>query len=416
MAAFGSSFEQACEAHVPRRYLPTPRRTEALLEEILARLSCDPADVPLRATASLHSGAAGIAYLLYRVSCLRADGLLLAHADSWIELALAHHRTAALPHQGTAEAAAPSGASLHHGEAGVHAVRALVSWAQDDAATATRAVHRFCECGARSGELLDTVLGGTGVLIGSAVLQRAQPSEVDELRAFGDSLSLAVRKALAVGGVIAGSRTLPWLGVAHGWAGALHALLVWAEATGTEPGPEISDRLDELAALAVPSGPGSAWPRRSGSAELHQPPTAGWCHGTAGHVQLWTAAHRMYGRPIHAELAERAGIHTHAARATGANLCCGLAGQAYACLSLHRLTNESTWYERARRLAARAGASATGLVPNSLYAGDVGLALLAADLAEPGSSHMPFFELDRPGGQTRGTAQEPDLAAGTGEP
>ena len=75
-------------------------------------------------------------------------------------------------------------------------------------------------------------------------------------------------------------------------------------------------------------------------------------------------------------------------------LCCGLAGRAYALLNFYRHTNETLWLDRARDLALRA--ARVGNIPeeyrHSLYKGEFGLAVLAADLEEPNEATMPFFE------------------------
>jgi eukaryotic-like serine/threonine-protein kinase len=76
------------------------------------------------------------------------------------------------------------------------------------------------------------------------------------------------------------------------------------------------------------------------------------------------------------------------------HLCCGTAGQAYAFLSLHRLTGEGVQVDRARSMLDRAitfiGSQA--MTQNSLYKGDVGVAILEAELQEPLMSAMPMFE------------------------
>jgi serine/threonine-protein kinase len=75
-----------------------------------------------------------------------------------------------------------------------------------------------------------------------------------------------------------------------------------------------------------------------------------------------------------------------------------LAGRAYGLLNLYKHTGEETWLERARVLATRAagGRSDRGSdgfdFSHSLYKGDVGVAVLAADLLRPEAASMPFLE------------------------
>ncbi|HVR98383.1 MAG TPA: lanthionine synthetase LanC family protein, partial [Thermoanaerobaculia bacterium] len=93
-------------------------------------------------------------------------------------------------------------------------------------------------------------------------------------------------------------------------------------------------------------------------------------------------------------LAEGAAWHAWEDPDTSGNLCCGLAGRAYALLHLHRHGGGPEWLARARRLAGRAARTIdrTTDAPDSLYRGRTGVAALAADLAHPEAGVMPFFE------------------------
>lgn len=83
------------------------------------------------------------------------------------------------------------------------------------------------------------------------------------------------------------------------------------------------------------------------------------------------------------------------------SLCCGHAGRAYALANLWRHTGDPIWLDRARALAeqgARHGQAQLDRA-HSLYKGDVGLVVLAADLERPEAARMPLFE---PAGWRRG--------------
>jgi hypothetical protein len=124
----------------------------------------------------------------------------------------------------------------------------------------------------------------------------------------------------------------------------------------------------------------------------------GWCNGSAGFVHLWTAAHTAFRDDRWADLAERAGWDAYLTPGI-AQLCCGLAGQAYALLELYRHTGERRWLTAAAELAVRAAADVTPVrdgsdgryIPGSLHKGELGVAVLAADLARPETASMPFF-------------------------
>jgi serine/threonine-protein kinase len=126
-------------------------------------------------------------------------------------------------------------------------------------------------------------------------------------------------------------------------------------------------------------------------------PWAGWCNGSAGYVFLWTLAYQMTGAEPFLRLAQGAAWDSwEAAGPSGGSLCCGWAGRAYALLNLYKCTGDGAWWERARELGRRAaaGGASPAAMKHSLYKGEAGVALLAADLAQPASSCMPLFEAE----------------------
>jgi hypothetical protein len=85
------------------------------------------------------------------------------------------------------------------------------------------------------------------------------------------------------------------------------------------------------------------------------------------------------------------------------NLCCGFGGQAYALLNLYKHTGDKAWLHRAQAQAQRAARSILEMPgegdykelavrAESLYKGELGVAVLAAELDRPEFSAMPFFE------------------------
>jgi eukaryotic-like serine/threonine-protein kinase len=183
------------------------------------------------------------------------------------------------------------------------------------------------------------------------------------------------------------------MGVAHGWAGILYALLLWDEVAGRAPAAELTMRLDELALSAQPWGRGVRWPIRTGGASSYM---GGWCNGSAGFVHLFTLAWRTSRDDRWLRLAEQAAWTTWEADDPVSSLCCGRSGRAYALLNLYRHTDETAWHERARDLALRAAAHAANGVErgriDSLYKGLLGVSLLAAEIEVPTRARMPFFE------------------------
>lgn len=342
---------------------------------------------------SFAHGAAGVAYFLHRYGVLAGNRRALHDATEWIALAerdlhvagafvvSAESRVFPDPRRPP-----PLPSSLYFGEAGVWCVAALVRAAVDDASGADRALDRFIPIAdACPPEALDAVAGAASLLLGTALL-------VEEL---GDPSS---RRLLPVGTRLAdrliaaaaepfqsGFEPLESLGAAHGWCGIAHALLRWCQATGAKPSSELRELLGRLMTARLPSG---LWPRRLDSDEVWP----GWCHGSAGWAQLWTLAFELLGDEDVLVLAGRPAAHA-VGGGGGAGLCCGLAGQAYAALAVYRLTGLPGWLEHSRRLTAEACRTPPGpdFPEHSLWRGDLGAALLAAEVERPMSAAMPLY-------------------------
>jgi serine/threonine-protein kinase len=352
-------------------------------------------------SAWVNDGSAGIAFGLYRLACIRQDGELLASADTMIEQACSGQT---VPLGRTRQDADSASVSFYHGETGLQAVRAIISCAQCDMPAMGDAVAMFCSAAAAPSDDVDAFSGRASALIGTSLIINALPSnasaELSSLRAVGSSLAAYIDSYLERNHFSA-EEGLPWLGIAHGWAGLLYATLLWSEVSGTAVTPATSATLTELGALAAESATASGdalfWPQRWASPGPLRRAEAGWCHGAAGHTLLQTAAYRVTGDDRHLRLAERAATFAYERyNGTGASLCCGLAGQAYACLSLLRVTDNDVWLRRAEQLAMRAIDRARAARYNDgLYTGLIGVGVLCADIGQPEHSHMPLFELDQ---------------------
>jgi hypothetical protein len=420
--------------------------------------------------ASVALGAAGIAAALYRMALAREDAALLALADLWAVRACADggahgspgspgsHAAEAAEAAGGAEAAGPAettgaaagaaaggGAfyspvlgvtpatvgriSLYHCAAGPPAVQALVAHAMGETAARQAALAGFAAAvdaaidlplgrlgaagsAAGPGGLtgIDLALGRGGLLLGTALLldtTAGETAERDTLSALGEKLAAELWRTLEVLPPIAAAER-PDLGMAHGWAGYLYAVLRWRRAAGGALPAGFAARLAELAACGERWGRGMRW-RWFGAEEgggwpaLSMP---GWCNGSAGFVYLWTAAHELLADPLYRELALGAAWNAWEQPEGGGTLCCGLAGRAYALLHLYRHYRFHPdaglrhfepaglpWLARARRLAERAAEEIVHATEpaHSLHRGALGVAALAAELAAPDGAAMPLF-------------------------
>jgi len=352
------------------------------------------ADAPL---SSINYGAAGVAYSLYNIARRRADPKLLALADIWAQRAFASsgREDAFFRPELEIDRDRVGEVSLFHSMSGVYCVRALVSIAMGDPSGANSAIQSFVGKSRELCHSVDLTLGKASLLIGCAELVEATPTpwffKADLVRSRGDEIAeelMVVIKSQRV----ASSKTVTMLGIAHGWAGLIFALLRWARANGRTVDAALVTALDELAELAEPHGAGLRWSVHN-SAKASPSYMEGWCNGTAGHTMLYALAHELLGNRKYGDFAERAAISAWGAETRLGTLCCGLGGIGYALLAAHRLTGSELWLERARVTARRAAAdSSRNFLRDSLYKGALGVALLAEDLKHPDSAAMPLFE------------------------
>ncbi len=408
LAAFGEGFRAAVRADARRQPARGARRLADAgpLERTIERLSARHGELfehgVAAPTASAMNGGAGFAYALLRIAGVREDPELLALADLWAVRARS---------EVDAEQAFWSGelgivpeifgeSSFYHHRGGVECVLALVALARGDEAAARLALDGYVEAAGRDCEHRDVAFGEAGLLLGASLLLEALPAAIDgePLRAAGDSLRDRLWAELGAEPPLGDGLELRSLGAAHGWAGYLFALLRWSQASAAARPPGLAQRLGELASLARPAGRGLRWPYDAGAPMPHTGLEASWCNGAAGHVFLWGCAHDVLGDERFADLAQRAGwTACESLSPSVGDLCCGWAGRAYAMLSLYRRSGEESWLARAQVHAenAVAGIREGALRRDSLYKGEVGVALLLADLESPEHSCMPLFEGER---------------------
>jgi len=374
-----------------RESLTAPLTAEAgaLLEETLRSLARGGETFTERyteaPTASINYGCAGAAVGLLRIAETRGDPALLALADVWRSRAVTligtegayYNRDRDLSPELLGEV------TPYHTESGIHAAAAMIAAATGDTVAHDRAVRAFLRASRRPCPELDLTLGRSGSLLAASML--LDLADTPELRAFGTETMAEIWHELDVRGPLGGV-----LGMAHGWCGYLYAALRWCASSGDAPPPRLVERLHELAELKLLKGRGAYWYTAT-DRTLVMP---GWCNGSAGPVFLYTLAHRLLGDPEWLHLAELAAWNNWDEPRSATTLCCGTAGRAYALLALYKHTGATDWLSRARHLANHAASitAASSQRRNSLWKGELGVAVLVADLASPETARMPFFE------------------------
>ena len=340
--------------------------------------------------ASLAHGDAGVAYFLFRHGGFGGGQQSLEAAALWASRAArVRDQRGAFVSRSSGLSSIPGGA-LHYHQPGVWWVRALVAAARNDRAAVRRSALQFAEAGARMrGAPWDVSWGAAGLLLGCAQLMESlkDPVVLAPVRAAGEDLAAALAALPESNGALPAETVLGYLGAAHGWGGVAHALLRWSRAICGPPPAEALVLLDRLTPLRRPSG---RWPIRVGSREVAR----GWCHGSAGWAQLWALAWQVTGDLQLLGFAEDCAQDAVDASDGPASLCCGRAGQGFAALTLYRATGERRWLTAAHRVAADAvRAAADEEAPaHQLFAGQLGVMLLVAELADPARAAMPVYE------------------------
>ncbi len=295
----------------------------------------------------------------------------------------------------------------------MYATHALIARARGDAATQFAATRAFVGTCRAASDVLDVTIGSSGALLGCTflldALDEASPPPFDiarrEVRELGNDIFKRLWQRLEGYAPIARACELNMLGIAHGWAGLLYAVLCWCAASGEPLPSSLPARLDQLQKCSEPVGRGLQWPWSVAPGSNGPAYMPGWCNGSAGYVFLWSEAFRATGDRKYFDLAEGAAWNAWEVVSPNPSLCCGMSGQAYALLRFHRLTGNAIWLRRAYELAEAAAIMALqqrGLEradspewrATGLYKGVAGLAVLAADIEHPGDARMPAFERD----------------------
>lgn len=353
------------------------------------------AGYPEAPVASINFGSAGAAVGLLQVAEVRSDPALLALAEVWKTRAARdkdkpeayYNESFQLPRDMLGEI------SPYHTESGIHAAGALIAHARGDVNAQSAALKAFLATSARDCAELDLTLGRSSTLVAGAILldvSRALP-EAEALVKLGNDTLDDIWRQLEQRPPIRECPADTFTGIAHGWSGYAYAALRWCAASGAPIPSSLPRRLEELEAIRVRRGRASAWRRQVGGSP-HDIIT-GWCNGSAGFVFLWTAAYDAFGDERWLRLAEESATHTAEEPLHTADLCCGSAGRAYALLNLYRHTGDAAWLSRARHMANHAAAyTGEQQRTNSLWKGELGIAVLISDLQSPENAQMPFFE------------------------
>jgi serine/threonine-protein kinase len=344
----------------------------------------------------VNYGAAGIAYFLYRASTVYGQADLLDVADVWANHAGAYpddYNNAFYSASDEITEATVGKRALYHSPTGVHLVQALISSARGDGQTVHQAIEDYLQTCLADCAQLDLALGKAGLLLGSGLLLKGVP----QLQSAGRAVVVAsinpllaeLWKQLDALPPMATEKGVDYFGIAHGWAGLLYATLFWCRESGTPLPDEFMTRQEELISFAIDNNGTLQWP----VSNSNQTPWLGWCHGNAGYVFLWSLAYEYFQQERFLTLAQKSAAALFESRPQTANLCCGIAGEAYALLKIYQLTEDNNYLLQAQRLTERLlqDLASPDLRNHSLYKGEVGIGLLACEITRPTMARMPLF-------------------------
>jgi serine/threonine-protein kinase len=353
----------------------------------------------LAPTASVNYGAAGIAYMLYRMALVESDASLLSLADVWANRAaqyLNDEEKGFYSKDIDITKTTVGSTSMYHTPSGVFLVQALISKELGNYNTYYRSVINFLNAIAQPCENLDLTLGKSASLTACAILLE-NLLEVggdlkNELLATGNNIMQSIWEIVDGYDFIGKESQVQYNGIAHGWAGIVYATVKWC-AIAAQPVPTcFFNRVDQLLAAGVHEEDLMRW-NLTADNKVSWP---GWCHGSAGYTFLWTALYRFTSDEKYIMVAEKTAKHFMTGGHEGGvcNLCCGAAGECYALLSLYNATQNEFYFMEAKQLAKKLLPQVyTGQMRNnSLYKGDVGIGVLLTELNHPKFARMPLFE------------------------
>jgi eukaryotic-like serine/threonine-protein kinase len=352
----------------------------------------------LAPTCSVNYGAAGIAYMFYRMACIREDTHLLDLADIWANRSTAYisdYRSGFYSNEIEINEFSVGRCSIYHSPSGVHLVQCLISSCKGDHLSLYRSMDQFILSAKEPCDKIDLACGKAGLLVGFAILFK----DMSSIRNF-DAKSIIISANTIMDELwknidqfpqVKKATEVDYLGIAHGWSGLLYATLYWCSVSGQILPKHFMDRVEQLENCFIEKNAMIYWPIKNDDPQTWP----GWCNGNSGQVFFWSLLYKYSMDEKYLDIAERTARYIIQDKSSrNYNLCCGMAGQAYALLNLHNLTGEKIYIEHA--LGLKQGILEIIASPseriNSLYKSTPGAGVLFCELERSALARMPLFE------------------------
>ncbi len=349
-------------------------------------------------TNSVNYGAAGIAYMFYRMACIREDAQLLDLADIWANRADNYTQNFDHAFYSTTidiNQKSVGRRGIYHSPTGVHLVQSLISNCRGDSLFVRNALHKFIIAAQEPCDKLDLTLGKAGLLIGCSLLYDEikvnRHLNTSSIEALANSTMSELWKQLNEYAPMQQTCPVKYFGMAHGWAGYLYTTLLWCHTAKQDLPFGFENRLQQLQDQAIITNTFTRWP----VSNSNKGSWTGWCHGSAGHVLLWSLLYKHLKDEKYLAIAEQTAQHIlQDSNNNNVNLCCGMAGQAYALLGLYNITGNQLYLDHTQKIKQKImhHVASPVLVNNSLYKGEVGLGVLLVELEKPECARMPLFQ------------------------
>ena len=361
-----------------------------------------PPELRTAPTSSVAIGMGGVAYCLYRLSCIRNDPKMLAAADLWITRALKNSQgyDAFYNKEFGLDPSSIRPESLYYHIGGLYCVQGLISKAMNDSLTFESTLKKYIEIMNSQVDNIDLNVGKAGMLLGCSLLLDVDPKNRQLIQAGNNLCNKILNKFSEEHDNSNINKNFNILGMAHGWAGILYAIIRWYDSTSTPLNEKIKQWLKELSQLGEEHNNNIRWPCTVPKTTLHihnkvnSKYVPWWCGGSAGFVHLFTLAYEMLGEIRYLELAKKSTQNAYEEVSDIGDLCCGYTGRAYSFLNLYKHTKDKKLLSRTKEFAQKA-ISINDLVHRreySLYKGMLGTVLLLEDMNNPENSCMPLFE------------------------
>lgn len=357
--------------------------------------------LPQGPLSTVFYGEAGIAYAMYRYALALDSAYHLNLSEQWINKAFAHSKdddAFSNPSFDTGDDVLIE-YSTYNQLPGLYGVLAFISYAKGDFSKVKGCVSKllsYCRESNSAGQDLTLDTLGIALLL-THILHRdikniLKDKRIEIEQSIGEILKPSLDNIDSVTLITSASSNL---GIAHGIAGQLYAVLKWHEYKHPKVNKKFFMQLDKLIALTIPYGSGICIPWRSEEQQNFHT-ISGWCNGSAGIAMLLCDVVQITQEKKYLPIIEKFIWHCWEDNTTAPNLCCGLSGRAYALAYYGHLSKNPIWQTRAQYLADKAIESnktvnLKEMPAHSLYKGQLGIALMALEIANTDQISMPFF-------------------------